>query len=251
MVILETETLESILTVGHRHLTAYLVLSFTFAQVPFLMSNNPVESHYVSLPRDDENLAFNGELYKSRDTKRIIFWYRGFIVCQNLAIFAIVIIIWSKYYRSHGSTCSQIVYCMPLLSLIIISVSEVSHSAAPAQHLLEYYPVRFSSGFGNMTTLYQAPPSNAVDEAWSDLYNGTLSIFWLARFIILELSYFPGFGISEIPEEEAQRLFTRTVPNTNGQYLIGLSVFHELHCLVSLLIFPQLDETAQFSLRIP
>ena len=66
------------------------------------------------------------------------------------------------------------IVCLSSILSITVSVSEASRSAAPAQHLLEYYPVRFTSGFGNMNTIYQAPPSDAVDAAWSDLYNGTL-----------------------------------------------------------------------------
>ena len=50
------------------------------------------------------------------------------------------------------------------------------------------------------------------------------------------MSYFSELGISGVSEEEANRLFPQTVPNGDGQYLVGLYVFHELHCLVSVAI---------------
>ena len=54
-------------------------------------------------------------------------------------------------------------------------ISETNLSTAPAQHLLEYYPVIFSKGFGNETTIYQASPSDMVDNVWTELYNSILS----------------------------------------------------------------------------
>ena len=48
------------------------------------------------------------------------------------------------------------------------------------------------------------------------------------------------FGLSEIPEEEAGRLLNQTFRDTNGQYHITLAVFHQLHCVVSMLVSPKL-----------
>lgn len=57
------------------------------------------------------------------------------------------------------------------------------------------------------------PPSDEVDAAWEDLYNV--------------------FGISAIPRESAVLLPNETihVPGDKSHYLVGLDVFHQLHCL--------------------
>lgn len=41
-----------------------------------------------------------------------------------------------------------------------------------------------------------------------------------------------------IPQNEAQNLYDSSVPiwNMTGEYMIGVEVFHQLHCLVSFLI---------------
>lgn len=41
-----------------------------------------------------------------------------------------------------------------------------------------------------------------------------------------------------IPQNEARNLYDSTVPiwNMTGEYMIGVEVFHQLHCLVSCLI---------------
>ena len=150
------------------------------------MSNNPAEPDYISLPSDDPYVN-NGGLdhekwsQQSRNTRRTTLMYRGVILLQNIVIFAFAVIIWSKYYRSHESTCSQVIYCGSFLFIQCSLISKANYSAAPAQHLVEYYPVTFSTGFGNETTIYQAPPSDTVDKAWSDLYNGALQIFLMFR----------------------------------------------------------------------
>ena len=89
----------------------------------------------------------------------------------------------------------------------------------------------FSHGFDNMTTVFQGPPSDTVDKAWSDLYNGTNS-FSLCGCSTWSNRCHSDFGISEVSEEEAKPLFNQTVARPNGKYLVGLAVFHELHCLV-------------------
>ncbi|KAF7978950.1 hypothetical protein HWV62_44175 [Athelia sp. TMB] len=61
---------------------------------------------------------------------------------------------------------------------------------------------------------FSGPPSPAVDKAWKDLYH---------RYVI-----------SAIPEEQAVHLSNETmrVPGPgHPRYIVGLDVFHQLHCL--------------------
>ncbi|KAG5637898.1 hypothetical protein H0H81_002783 [Sphagnurus paluster] len=80
--------------------------------------------------------------------------------------------------------------------------------------LIEYEVVKFHSGTfgGEQPDVYSGSPSDEVDQAWSDLYN---------------------FGISEITEDQAQRLVNATKEVNPGKkdYIIGIDVFHQLHCL--------------------
>ncbi|KAF9523975.1 hypothetical protein CPB83DRAFT_727462, partial [Crepidotus variabilis] len=82
---------------------------------------------------------------------------------------------------------------------------------APAQHVIEPQNVVFKGGFVK-PTIYQGPSSPESDKAWQDLYS---------------------FGISRIPKSSAAQLVNKTVPipGDTDHYVVGLDVFHQLHCL--------------------
>ncbi|OJJ75704.1 hypothetical protein ASPBRDRAFT_378605 [Aspergillus brasiliensis CBS 101740] len=82
---------------------------------------------------------------------------------------------------------------------------------SPANRIIDYKTVAFNSGFVSRTP-YMGPPSDAYDEAWEDLYN---------------------YGIIKVPQSDAAQLINRTLPLASepGMYVIGLDVFHQLHCL--------------------
>ena len=155
------------------------------------MNNKLVESQYISLPSDDPVL---GDILVdasrwSRDTKRIISRYRAAVVCETLVILALAIVMfnWHRSYGSSGGSCSQIVYCKSSYPCAL--TREANHLAAPAQHSLEYHPVVFTNGFGNMTTRYQGEPSDAIDKAWLDLYDGAIPRLWFIESVILNTPY--------------------------------------------------------------
>lgn len=84
---------------------------------------------------------------------------------------------------------------------------------SPAQEAIENVYKVFSMGFGKTKSIYQAEPSPEVDQAWLDLYNS--------------------FGLSKIPKDQARLLPNKTlpIPGDEEYYAVGLSVFHQLHCL--------------------
>ncbi|KAH8104501.1 hypothetical protein BXZ70DRAFT_590700 [Cristinia sonorae] len=84
---------------------------------------------------------------------------------------------------------------------------------SPAQDAIENVHKVFSMGFGKTKTIYQGDPSPEVDQAWLDLYNS--------------------FGLSKIPKSQARLLPNKTlaIPGDEDNYAVGLSVFHQLHCL--------------------
>ena len=89
----------------------------------------------------------------------------------------------------------------------------------------------FTTGFGKHKSIYQQPSSPEVDDAWSELYNGTRRRWDLP---IRQLTLILDVGISRIPKTQAAKLPNKTYPflRDEGYYIASLSVFHHLHCLV-------------------
>ena len=84
---------------------------------------------------------------------------------------------------------------------------------APVQHLLKPLHARLlTNGFGIDKTIYQGPPSAEKEAHWRALYVEAITI----------------------PRSSAQKLHNKTVPVNSSQateYIVGLNVFHYLHCL--------------------
>ena len=104
---------------------------------------------------------------------------------------------------------------------------------APAKHLISYENVVFSTGFGHERTEYQGPPTAERNALWDDLYGCKFNSILLDErgLCIVEV------GISRIPMNSAAKLVNKTVPipGEEGQYVVQLNVFHQLHCLVRLM----------------
>ncbi|KAF7978050.1 hypothetical protein HWV62_1675 [Athelia sp. TMB] len=83
-------------------------------------------------------------------------------------------------------------------------------SYSPAYDAVEYELRKFSRA--RWISPWHGPPSDAVDAAWESLYS---------------------FGINKIPKSEAAKMLNRTValPGDEGNYVVALDVFHQLHCL--------------------
>jgi len=94
---------------------------------------------------------------------------------------------------------------------------------SPARDAIEYQTTVFVSSFGEHKTKYQGPPTDEVDENWDELYDAV--------------------GITRIDRDMAKQLPNRTVPIPGDidHYIVGLDVFHQLHCLNNLrkLIWPE------------
>ncbi|KAH8813463.1 hypothetical protein DL96DRAFT_1472591, partial [Flagelloscypha sp. PMI_526] len=83
--------------------------------------------------------------------------------------------------------------------------------AAPARDALEYEVNVFHTGSHHDFSKYQGTSSD-VDQAWHDLYN---------------------YGLMRISKKQAALLPNKTtaIPGDEDHYIIGLHVFHDLHCL--------------------
>ncbi|KAJ3775892.1 hypothetical protein EV361DRAFT_962959 [Lentinula raphanica] len=86
---------------------------------------------------------------------------------------------------------------------------------SPAHGSVSYVTKRFNGSFPMTLTEYQGEPSPELDEKWEQLY---------------------AYAISQIPREEAMKLTDKTVPipGDESNYIVGLEVFHQLHCLDSI-----------------
>ncbi|KAH1509657.1 hypothetical protein KXX25_004683 [Aspergillus fumigatus] len=88
---------------------------------------------------------------------------------------------------------------------------------SPAQDAIRYKNVVFNSGWGDQKSIYMGPPSEENNQAWDDLHVAPAMV--------------------KIPASDAAKLVNKTIPIPNasgynsGYYLIGLDVFHQLHCL--------------------
>ncbi|KAF4569649.1 hypothetical protein EYR40_008626 [Pleurotus pulmonarius] len=103
-----------------------------------------------------------------------------------------------------------------LLIMLIVRALEKTDSLvySPAQDIVQYEIKRFNTGFmDEHPTVFQGPPTDAMDEAWRELYER---------------------GVSYLLPEEANQLKELTIhaPGSNV-FIGGLDVFHQLHCLVT------------------
>jgi hypothetical protein len=85
---------------------------------------------------------------------------------------------------------------------------------APAQDAIKYTTRLFDSGLNYGKTIYQGPPSQKSNDAWT------------ALFI---------HGLTRISAAEAAPMHNKTlpIPDDPENYITSLAVFHQLHCLVS------------------
>ncbi|KAI1171177.1 hypothetical protein F4777DRAFT_594077 [Nemania sp. FL0916] len=87
---------------------------------------------------------------------------------------------------------------------------------SPVQDIVEYEVREFTAGFREYNTKYMhngSEPTDELDRAWADLYEN--------------------WGFVAIAEDQAAQLTEKTapIPGNPGHYLVGLDVFHQLHCL--------------------
>ncbi|KAF7334528.1 hypothetical protein MVEN_02282600 [Mycena venus] len=92
-------------------------------------------------------------------------------------------------------------------------------SKAPAQQAVVYKTVKFHRGLEDDIPIYERPPSAEVDQAWEELYQ---------------------YAASRIPKPEAVQMTNTTWPilHEEGNYVMALDVFHQLHCLVRPVLHP-------------
>ncbi|KAK8054949.1 hypothetical protein PG993_000176 [Apiospora rasikravindrae] len=84
---------------------------------------------------------------------------------------------------------------------------------SPANHMIRYERRPFELGFGENLTEYEADPSPELDAKWDDLYS---------------------MGLMAISREQASQLEEKTQPlphDPENRYVLGMSVFHDLHCI--------------------
>lgn len=105
----------------------------------------------------------------------------------------------------------------------------------PAEEAVSYVPVTFGVGFGKTISPYQGFPNDETDRLWEDMYACTSSLITLIAYPICGLLFLVGVTI-HISDAAHHHLLNNTerVPlvGLENEYMIGLDVFHQLHCLV-------------------
>ena len=75
---------------------------------------------------------------------------------------------------------------------------------------------------------FAGPPRYELDVAWSNLMRGVFD----SSSIVTCLSLMNAGTVIRLTEEDLSKANTSALPLKNGGYAGGLSVFHELHCIV-------------------
>lgn len=102
--------------------------------------------------------------------------------------------------------------------------------AAPATSVIKYKNVVFQAGIDSDTSPYQGPLGGESDVFWEELHKCELPpVFLEFRTKVITTD-----GVTKIPQNEAAQLANRTspIPGDEGNYVVILEVFHQLHCLV-------------------
>ena len=126
------------------------------------------DEKYEPLLSDEDGHLDNPKAKRTHWRNDTFVW--GIIGVQSVALIIFASAFWTQRYQPNTS---QVLYCTSPLAIIVdVHPSSSPFNPAPAQDALEYIPVRFSGGIGQQATKYQGKPSEAVDKAWDDLYNG-------------------------------------------------------------------------------
>ncbi|KAJ3552824.1 hypothetical protein NM688_g3948 [Phlebia brevispora] len=156
---------------------------------------HPKETYEPLLSRDGEsvNLELTSGGVSVRERRQIR--RRDLLLVVETVLLFVVSVLWLRSTRSISiaKEACQVLY-------------------SPAQEAIVYEVKQFGNGIWD-TTIYEDEPSEEVDQAWNDLYND--------------------FGISQIPEWQADRLPNPSAPFPENPeyYIVQLSAFHQMHCL--------------------
>lgn len=103
----------------------------------------------------------------------------------------------------------------------------VPYPVSPADSepsLFDWEIKRFNSGFDDDIPIWQRSPDDKTDEAWDSLYKNV--------------------GITTVDKHAADLLPDSTIefPGLKGQFVVGIGMFHQLHCLnmVRKAIYPEI-----------
>src|ERR1700761_5190594 len=107
-------------------------------------------------------------------------------------------------------------------------------SLAPARKVVEYETKSFHQGFGNDTSPYQGWPNDEIDQRWEDMYSSQFVPFiTLGPFILTKTEGVTLHVDAKMHDQLAAKSELIAMPGLESEYLVGLDVFHQLHCLVS------------------
>jgi hypothetical protein len=102
---------------------------------------------------------------------------------------------------------------------------------APASHVVRFEKVRFNATLV-IDSPYNGPPSDKVDRAWIDLIQSEYTIIKRSKLLLSVIKSDMNIAVSG---SDLQKIGGKSIPipGEKDKYLGGLSVYHELHCLVS------------------
>lgn len=165
-------------------------------------------------------------------------------VLYVINLILVITLLWSMLRRKDPSMA---IYCQ-FFSVVLnwwIAAYWVM-KIAPADPAISYKTTIFTPGQPHNPSPYQGEPTPEKNKLWEDLYVGKrLS----ARNDSLTKL---GIGASRVTKEETGKMMNKTyeLPDTDGDHIITIEVFHQLHCLVTsscVLLFLFLSSFSEYS----
>ncbi|KAK3387940.1 hypothetical protein B0H63DRAFT_448727 [Podospora didyma] len=150
----------------------------------------------------------------SRDMRTTVFRLRmATAVLSSLVVFMSLCWISREVSVLRVPVATQPAVSEPSGGLPYSTLTKTPEIFSPANVATEWKEVVFHNNFRQDRTKWQGPPNDDVDKAWEESYLGV--------------------GVIKIPKSDADRLPNQTlpIPGEDDGYIVGVEVFHQLHCL--------------------
>jgi hypothetical protein len=135
-------------------------------------STETVTEKLLGSHQDEEE--YPNPYVSTAELKRLKRWRALAIFSTGLLLVSLIYNMFQPHTRSKTVPRIPYTYCMfTKSSHSIVKLQVLRHLfPAPAQDAVTYEIKVFHSSFNDDRTPYQGPPTDAVDAAWEDLYNG-------------------------------------------------------------------------------
>ena len=146
------------------------------------------------------------------------------ILCFTLAMLLLLL-------QQQNEHAIEQIFCEPGS----LNFDRVMNEANVLQHPQK---LQLSSKRSSSTTTFMKTEHHIKDlqqMRWTDPGTISMTVFWILSLQFLTLTSHTDIGIVQIDKSDALRLpnHTLNIPGDKDHYIVGIEVFHQLHCLVT------------------